>query len=104
MQHIDESFRSQRCDGVADGGAGDLVALDELGLGGQRAPGANSPFRIASRIAAATCWSRAPGRWISVIEIAIVGEPKGIEEGQILKISGLTAFAWVVGTQGIAVD
>ncbi|WP_329297785.1 hypothetical protein OG410_03770 [Streptomyces sp. NBC_00659] len=38
---------------------------------------------------------RQDGRRISVIEIAVADEPKGIEEGQILKVTGLTAFAWV---------
>ncbi|MFE6754174.1 hypothetical protein ACFVDQ_11275 [Streptomyces sp. NPDC057684] len=36
-------------------------------------------------------------RRISVIEIAVTGEPKGIEEGQILKVTGLVAFAWAMG-------
>ncbi|MFC8126445.1 hypothetical protein [Streptomyces sp. NPDC057302] len=36
-------------------------------------------------------------RRISVIEIAVTGEPKGIEEGQILKVTGLMAFAWAMG-------
>ncbi|MEU3245814.1 hypothetical protein [Streptomyces sp. NPDC006875] len=40
---------------------------------------------------------RQDGRRISVIEIAVAGEPKGIEEGQILKVTGLTAFAWAMG-------
>ncbi|GAX52415.1 SCO3933 family regulatory protein [Streptomyces olivochromogenes] len=40
---------------------------------------------------------RQDGRRISVIEIAVTGEPKGIEEGQILKVTGLTAFAWAMG-------
>lgn len=36
-------------------------------------------------------------RRISVIEIAVSGEPKGIQEGQIVKVTGLTAFAWAMG-------
>ncbi|MFF0833835.1 MULTISPECIES: hypothetical protein [unclassified Streptomyces] len=33
-------------------------------------------------------------RRISVIEIAVSGQPKGIEEGQVVKVTGLTAFMW----------
>ncbi|MGW1881285.1 SCO3933 family regulatory protein [Streptomyces sp. NPDC001970] len=40
---------------------------------------------------------RQDGRRISVIEIAVTGEPKGLEEGQIVKVTGLTAFAWAMG-------
>ncbi|MFD5699546.1 SCO3933 family regulatory protein [Streptomyces lasiicapitis] len=40
---------------------------------------------------------RQDGRRISVIEIAVSGEPKGLEEGQIVKVTGLTAFAWAMG-------
>ncbi|MEU1194715.1 hypothetical protein ABZ446_00630 [Streptomyces sp. NPDC005813] len=40
---------------------------------------------------------RQDGRRISVIEIAVAGQPKGIEEGQIVKVTGLTAFAWSMG-------
>ncbi|WTP59893.1 hypothetical protein OHU07_25460 [Streptomyces phaeochromogenes] len=29
--------------------------------------------------------------------ISVSGEPKGIEEGQILKVTGLMAFAWAMG-------
>jgi hypothetical protein len=36
-------------------------------------------------------------RRISVIEIAVSGAPKGIEEGQIVKVTGLTAFVWSMG-------
>lgn len=36
-------------------------------------------------------------RRISVIEIAVSGEPKGLEEGQIVKVTGLMAFAWSMG-------
>ncbi|WP_328978021.1 hypothetical protein [Streptomyces canus] len=40
---------------------------------------------------------RPDGRRISVIEIAISGEPKGIEPGQVVKVTGLTAFLWTMG-------
>jgi hypothetical protein len=40
---------------------------------------------------------RQDGRRISVIEIAISGQPKGIEEGQTVKVTGLTAFLWSMG-------
>ncbi|MGW0763045.1 SCO3933 family regulatory protein, partial [Streptomyces sp. NPDC002814] len=40
---------------------------------------------------------RQDGRRISVIEIAVSGQPTGIEEGQIVKVTGLTAFAWQMG-------
>ncbi|MDH2391918.1 hypothetical protein QCN29_24690 [Streptomyces sp. HNM0663] len=40
---------------------------------------------------------RQEGRRISVIEIAVSGEPKGLEEGQIVKVTGLEAFAWAMG-------
>jgi hypothetical protein len=36
-------------------------------------------------------------RRISVIEIAVSGEPKGIDEGQIVKVTGLVAFMWAMG-------
>jgi hypothetical protein len=36
-------------------------------------------------------------RRISVIEIAVSGQPKGIEEGQIVRVTGLTAFMWSMG-------
>ncbi|WP_406305064.1 hypothetical protein OHA61_25975 [Streptomyces sp. NBC_00885] len=36
-------------------------------------------------------------RRISVVEIAVSGEPKGVEEGQIVKVTGLVAFAWAMG-------
>lgn len=36
-------------------------------------------------------------RRISVIEIAVSGQPKAIEEGQIVKVTGLVAFAWSMG-------
>ena len=40
---------------------------------------------------------RQDGRRISVIEIAVSGQPKGIEEGQTVKVTGLTAFMWSMG-------
>ena len=40
---------------------------------------------------------RQDGRRISVIEIAVSGQPKGIEEGQIVRVTGLTAFNWSMG-------
>jgi hypothetical protein len=40
---------------------------------------------------------RQDGRRISVIEIVVSGQPRGIEEGQIVKVTGLTAFAWSMG-------
>ncbi|MER7926981.1 hypothetical protein ABTY96_28135 [Streptomyces sp. NPDC096057] len=40
---------------------------------------------------------RPDGRRISVIEIAVSGEPKGLEAGQIVKVTGLTAFMWSMG-------
>lgn len=40
---------------------------------------------------------RQDGRRISVIEIAVSGQPKGIEEGQIVKDTGLTTFVWAMG-------
>ncbi|MFF3447442.1 hypothetical protein ACFYXJ_09955 [Streptomyces sp. NPDC002667] len=40
---------------------------------------------------------RQNGRRISVIEIAVTGQPKGIDEGQIVKVTGLTAFMWSMG-------
>ncbi|MET8644720.1 hypothetical protein ABZX69_44140 [Streptomyces sp. NPDC004074] len=40
---------------------------------------------------------RQDGRRISVIEIAVTGQPQGIEEGQIVKVTGLTAFMWSMG-------
>ncbi|QEU94645.1 hypothetical protein [Streptomyces kanamyceticus] len=36
-------------------------------------------------------------RRISVIEIAVSGEPNGIQEGQVVKVTGLVAFAWAMG-------
>ncbi|WP_141206715.1 SCO3933 family regulatory protein [Streptomyces griseorubiginosus] len=40
---------------------------------------------------------RPDGRRISVIEIAVSGEPKGLEPGQVVKVTGLTAFVWTMG-------
>ncbi|SFD21236.1 hypothetical protein [Streptomyces aidingensis] len=40
---------------------------------------------------------RQDGRRASVIEVAVTGEPKGIEEGTALAITGLEAFAWSMG-------
>jgi hypothetical protein len=58
--------------------------------------------RDGNTIYTVTVTVRQDGRRISVIEIAVADEPKGIEEGQILKVTGLTAFAWVnVGSQDI---
>ncbi|NNN31295.1 hypothetical protein HLK59_13145 [Streptomyces sp. S3(2020)] len=40
---------------------------------------------------------RPDGRRISVIEIAVSGEPRGIEPGHVVKVTGLTAFMWSMG-------
>ncbi|MBT2387468.1 hypothetical protein [Streptomyces sp. ISL-11] len=40
---------------------------------------------------------RQEGRRVSVIEIAVTGEPKGVEEGVELRVTGLEAFAWAMG-------
>ncbi|GCD46789.1 hypothetical protein [Streptomyces paromomycinus] len=40
---------------------------------------------------------RQEGRRISVIEIAVAGEPKGIKEGQEIRVTGLEAFSWAMG-------
>jgi hypothetical protein len=40
---------------------------------------------------------RPDGRRISVIEIAVSGEPQGLEPGQAVKVTGLTAFVWAMG-------
>ncbi|MDJ0341391.1 hypothetical protein QMK19_15150 [Streptomyces sp. H10-C2] len=40
---------------------------------------------------------RQEGRRVSVIEISVTGEPKGIEEGMPVKVTGLEAFAWAMG-------
>lgn len=36
-------------------------------------------------------------RRVSVIEIAVPGEPKGVVEGVEVKVTGLEAFAWSMG-------
>ncbi|MFI1966937.1 hypothetical protein ACH429_22965 [Streptomyces pathocidini] len=40
---------------------------------------------------------RQDGRRVSVIEIAVAGEPKGVAEGMPVKVTGLEAFSWVMG-------
>ncbi|WP_329019165.1 SCO3933 family regulatory protein [Streptomyces sp. NBC_00690] len=40
---------------------------------------------------------RQDGRRISVVEIAVTGEPKGVTEGSEVRVTGLTAFAWSMG-------
>jgi hypothetical protein len=40
---------------------------------------------------------RQEGRRVSVIEIAVTGEPKGVEEGVEVRVTGLEAFAWAMG-------
>ncbi|MEX2975213.1 hypothetical protein [Streptomyces sp. C184] len=40
---------------------------------------------------------RQEGRRVSVIEISVTGEPKGVEEGHEVKVTGLEAFAWAMG-------
>ncbi|UQI42984.1 hypothetical protein M1P56_33680 [Streptomyces sp. HU2014] len=40
---------------------------------------------------------RQDGRRVSVIEISVTGEPKGVEEGVEVKVTGLEAFAWAMG-------
>ncbi len=40
---------------------------------------------------------RPDGRRISVIEIAVSGQPKGLDAGQIVRVTGLTAFLWSMG-------
>ncbi|MFF4950098.1 hypothetical protein [Streptomyces chattanoogensis] len=40
---------------------------------------------------------RQEGRRVSVIEISVTGEPKGVDEGQEVKVTGLEAFAWAMG-------
>lgn len=40
---------------------------------------------------------RQEGRRVSVIEISVTGEPKGIVEGAELKVTGLEAFSWAMG-------
>ncbi|MBL1096190.1 SCO3933 family regulatory protein [Streptomyces coffeae] len=36
-------------------------------------------------------------RRVSVIEIAVPGEPKGVVEGLEVRVTGLEAFAWAMG-------
>ncbi|MEU1804342.1 hypothetical protein [Streptomyces sp. NPDC019937] len=36
-------------------------------------------------------------RRVSVIEIAVSGEPKGVMEGSEVRVTGLEAFAWTMG-------
>ncbi|MFE3772306.1 hypothetical protein [Streptomyces sp. NPDC059122] len=40
---------------------------------------------------------RQDGRRVSVIEIAVPGEPKGVLEGTEVRITGMEAFAWAMG-------
>ena len=40
---------------------------------------------------------RQEGRRVSVIEIAVTGQPKGVTEGTEVRITGLEAFAWAMG-------
>ncbi|GAA0931079.1 SCO3933 family regulatory protein [Streptomyces rhizosphaericus] len=40
---------------------------------------------------------RQDGRRVSVIEIAVPGEPKGVVEGSEVRVTGLEAFAWSMG-------
>ncbi|WP_030413110.1 hypothetical protein [Streptomyces sp. NRRL S-1448] len=40
---------------------------------------------------------RQEGRRVSVIEIAVTGEPKGVVEGPEGRVTGLDAFAWAMG-------
>ncbi|GHJ30438.1 MULTISPECIES: SCO3933 family regulatory protein [Streptomyces] len=40
---------------------------------------------------------RQDGRRVSVIEIAVPGEPKGVVEGAEVRVTGLEAFAWAMG-------
>ncbi|NIY67047.1 SCO3933 family regulatory protein [Streptomyces malaysiensis] len=40
---------------------------------------------------------RQDGRRVSVIEIAVSGEPKGVVEGSEVRVTGLEAFAWAMG-------
>ncbi|MGK5628605.1 SCO3933 family regulatory protein [Streptomyces sp. URMC 123] len=46
---------------------------------------------------------RQEGRRVSVIEVAVPGEPKGITEGTEVRLTELEAFAWAMGDRhGIA--
>jgi hypothetical protein len=40
---------------------------------------------------------RQEGRRASVIEVAVTGEPTGVEEGMVVKLTGLEAFSWAMG-------
>jgi hypothetical protein len=40
---------------------------------------------------------RQEGRRVSVIEVAVTGEPRGVTEGTEVRITGLEAFAWSMG-------
>ena len=40
---------------------------------------------------------RQEGRRVSVIEISVTGEPRGVAEGTEVRITGLEAFAWAMG-------
>ncbi|MEU1673989.1 hypothetical protein ABZ752_18465 [Streptomyces roseifaciens] len=40
---------------------------------------------------------RQEGRRVSVIEVAVTGEPKGVAEGVEVRLTGLEAFAWAMG-------
>ncbi|WP_414168967.1 hypothetical protein ACMATS_23635 [Streptoverticillium reticulum] len=40
---------------------------------------------------------RQDGRRVSVIEIAVPSEPKGVAEGVEVRVTGLEAFAWAMG-------
>ncbi|MEU1816455.1 hypothetical protein ABZ543_14820 [Streptomyces roseifaciens] len=40
---------------------------------------------------------RQEGRRVSVIEVAVPGEPKGVAEGVEVRLTGLEAFAWAMG-------
>ncbi|MEV8397151.1 SCO3933 family regulatory protein [Streptomyces niveus] len=40
---------------------------------------------------------RQEGRRVSVIEISVTGEPKGVVEGAEVRVTGLDAFSWAMG-------
>lgn len=40
---------------------------------------------------------RQEGRRVSVIEISVTGEPKGVTEGVEVRVTGLEAFSWSMG-------
>ncbi|BCM68796.1 hypothetical protein EASAB2608_04130 [Streptomyces sp. EAS-AB2608] len=50
----------------------------------------NPPWTVAVTV-------RQEGRRISVIEITVGGRLEGIEEGQVVNVTALTAFAWAMG-------